>query len=303
MKNGILETKKILVIVSLCVLFIFVSGQQGCQSSASKQGLDFTLISRAGFLTAGKTLHQEESFYVGARIENYDFRERSGLICIRDDVDEGFGGISSQGMGECQNFVVRAAEKKKSEKKGLFPSSSEITPGVVEVYYPQEQEYRYFGLPSTVKPYSPNLFVSLQYNEITQATATVTVPGTEHPVAAQEPSLIKASFLKTLYPRSDGYKLDLTVDLTKQSTGKIFLPDFSKENYTQFHIQLYNVPLECSVAGKPVFGEVSIENTRTIKCSGFVYSKNEQSFPLVLTLSYGVILEKKFNFNIKTIEE
>ncbi|MEM1535835.1 MAG: hypothetical protein QXQ82_01445 [Candidatus Pacearchaeota archaeon] len=296
--------EKFFIICLLIFMLFFVSAQQGCESTqASKQGLGFTLISKPGFLTSGSRLHQEDSFYVGIKIENYDTKERLGTLCIKDDVDEAFGGIQSQGFGECQYFVVRAAEKKQETKKSFFGQAKEdIKPGVTEVYFPQEQEYKYYGMPVMLQPFSVNLYVSLHYNEMTQATATITT-GQEQPNVAQEPALVKVSVLKSLHPRSEGYKIDLTINLVKQGEGKIFLPDFSKENSTQFSVQLYNIPLDCFVAGKPVYGVVELQDTKTIKCSGTIYSRQEQSFPLIVTLNYGVIIDKKFPFSIITKEE
>lgn len=296
--------KRVFIFALLFLLLLLVSAQKGCETTqAAKQGLDFVLISKPGFLTQGSMLHQDDTFYVGVKIENYDTKERFGTLCIRDDVDESFGGISSQGLGECQNFVVRAAEKTQSVKKSFLEQAKEsVRPGIIEIYFPQEQEYKYYGMPPMVQPFSANLYASLHYTETTQATATITT-GQEQPTVAQEPALVKVSVAKSLYPRTEGYKIDLTITLVKQSGGKVFSPDFSQENVTYFNVQLYNIPLNCFVAGKPIFGIVELQDTKTIKCSGTIYGKQEQSFPLIVTLNYGVVIEKKFSFSIVTKQE
>ncbi|MCS7134563.1 MAG: hypothetical protein NZ889_01755 [Candidatus Pacearchaeota archaeon] len=298
-----MKTKEIFTFVLFCLLIFFTSGQKGCETTqATKRGIDFTIISRPSFLTPGSTIHQGDTFYVGVKIENYDTEERTGKICIRDDVEDTFGGISSHGHGECDLFVVRAAEKKQQEKNIFGQKREEILPGALEVYFPKEREYAYYNLPPLIRPFSASFYVSLQYNEFVEATATLTT-GQEQPNVAQEPSLVKVFITKTLHPRSEGYKIDLTIELSKQGTGQIFSPDFSRQNITQFYIRLYNVPLQCFVAGKPVYHEIELQEKKTIKCTGMIYGKQEQSFPLVINLNYGVIIEKKFGFNIVTKEE
>ena len=297
-----MKTGNLFVVFALICLFFFVSAaQSGCQSSqASQTGLDFILISRQGFLNSGSLIHQDDSFYAGVKIENYDLKEHSGMVCVKDDVDDGFGGISSSGLGECQPFVVRAAEKTEA-KKGMFGSSASLNPGTLEVFYPKDSEYSYRGMPEMLNPYSANIIVSLQYSEVSQSTGTVTLPGTEQPIMAQEPSQISVSAAKTIYPRSQGYLLDLDINFLKQPNARIFLPDFSKENFTQFNVNLVPLNVDCSIQGKPVSGVLDLGETgRTIKCSTFVTGKNDQSFPLVVSLNFGVILEKKFGFNIVT---
>lgn len=301
-----MKTKKIFIIVGLFLVLLTISGQKGCETTqAAKQGLDFSIISRPYFLVPGSTIYPGDTFYVGVKIENYDTKERRGRVCVRDSVDDTLGGIPSFGDGDCDLFVVRPAERKQTTKKGVFgQTKEEVIPGVTEVYFPKEGEYFYYNIPPVfnVKPWSTNFFVSLQYLETTQATATITT-GEEIPSVGQEPAMVKVSVSKTLHPRKDGYKIDLTIQLTKQQTGKIFLPDFSKENFTQIYIQLIpSVPLQCSVENKPLQNEVEVRETKTIRCSGMIYGKEEKSLFLVVTLNYGVIIEKKFPFNIVTRE-
>ncbi|UCD21106.1 MAG: hypothetical protein JSW08_00980 [archaeon] len=300
-----MKIEKILIIIALLALFVFSSAQEaGCGTSdASRTGIDFVLISRPNFLNMGSLLQQGDIFYVGVKIENYDLEERTGTICIRDDIDDSFAGIRSSGFGECQPFVVRAGEREESSGGflGLTGSSGGISPGTVEIFFPQQTEYFYNGMPEMARPYTANLFVSLQYNEMTQATATVTSPGTEQPVMGQDPAAVRVSATKTIHPRTDGYKLDLDIDLIKQTVGQIFLPDFSRGNFTQFHISLIPLTLQCTVSGDPIEGGViELEDIRKVKCSTTIFNRQEQSFPLVVSLAYGVQLEKKFGFNIKT---
>jgi len=295
-----------LVLILLIALFVGTA-QQGCeQGQGSQQGLDFSLVTKSSFLSAGSTINQEDTFYVGVKIENYDKVERNGFVCIRDDVEDGFGGIVSEGSGECKYFVVMAAqEKEKSSSGSIIPglggSSSEIEPGIVEIYFPSEnKEYSYSGMPELVKPYSGKISVSLKYQETTQATGTVTVPDESGVAIAQEPALVGAYVNKALHPRGEGYKLDLEINLVKQGNAKIFLPDFSEENKTYFLINLIPLNLECSVTGKPLTGTLDLQTSQKVKCSTELNSKSTQSFPLVIGLTYGAMIEKSYSFSIKT---
>ncbi|UZE93844.1 MAG: hypothetical protein IB618_03715 [Candidatus Pacearchaeota archaeon] len=297
----------ICIILILLLVFFLVSGQEGCQlpgqgPKAEKTGIDYQLISGIDYLSAGKLLEQGESFYVGIKIENYDETPRTGQICIRDNIADTFGGISSEGFGECKFFSIRAADVIKKEVSTIWGKQikEEVTPGATEIYFPEAAEYSYYSLPSLVKPYSGLLFVSLQYRETTQATGTVTVPGPEQPALSQEPAPIAISVVKSIHKRQDGYKVDFEILLKKQQKAKIFSHDFIQENVTYFRAEMVPQTLACTVSGQPITGLVEFENERLIKCSSLIYTTTQQSYPLVITLDYGVALEKSYPFGIET---
>ncbi len=298
-----------LILVLIVILFL-VSGQEGCQmpgqgTSAKKTGLDYNLITGFDYLSMGKLLEQGETFYVGIRIENYDEKPRTGQICIRDNIDDSFGGISSEGYGECMFFNVKAADVIKKESSSLWGGKQiqeEINPGKTEIYFPESAEYSYYGLPALIKPYSGKLFVSLQYRETTQGTTTITVPGAEQPILSQEPSPIAISVGKAVRKKEDSYKVDLEITLKKQQEARIFSYDFSQENVTYFRAEMIPHTLICTTTtGEPITGVIEFENERLIKCSTFIYTTGaQQSYPLVITLDYGVDLEKNYLFGIET---
>ncbi|MCL6500441.1 MAG: hypothetical protein K6T16_00180 [Candidatus Pacearchaeota archaeon] len=300
-----MDKKEMAVIVAIFLTLLLVSGQAGCpQQTAKRTGVDYNLISGVDYLSAGKMLQQGESFYVGVRIENYDDKARTGQLCIRDNIADTFGGLPSEGFGECKFFSVRAAEIVRKEVSGLGGKQikEEVHPGIAEVYFPEDAEYSYYGLPSLMKPYLGILFISLQYRETTRATGTITVPDPGQPVITQEPSPIKVSVIKSIHKRQEAYKVDLDINLVKQQQARIFSQDFSRENVTYFMAEMVPQTMQCkTTTGEPVSGIIEFENERLIKCSSLVYSRGSQaSYPLVVTLDYGVAIEKSYPFSIDT---
>ncbi len=310
-----MKEKILILILSLSILLLFVCGQVGCPSlpgegEAKRTGLDFSLISGIDYLTGGKVIEQGETFYIGIKIENYDQKPKNGQVCIKDNIDDGFGGVSSEGNGECKLFNVKAAEIIKKETTGITGKkiSEEIKPAVITIYFPETAEYNYNNLPLMLRAYEGKLFVSLRYRQISQATATVTVPGPEQPLLSQEPAPILVSVVKSIRKKQEAYKVDLDVLLRKQQVAKltrIFSWDFSKENVTYFSAEMVPLTMSCTVAGKSITDIIEFENEKLVKCSTPVYLAEEvqQSYPLIITLDYGVALEKSYAFGIKTEEE
>jgi len=310
--------RKYFTIFLIAALLLFVSGQEGCSTSlnqlfpgnadSGKTGLDYSLISGTDMLTQGKLLVQGESFYVGIHIENYDLNPKNGQICIKDNIADNYDGISNQGEGECVPFNIKAAEIVKVQGTGLSKKESEeIKPATADVYFPTNSEYSYNNLPSLLKPYEASLQVSLRYVERSQATSTLSFQTEQASVTlSQEPTPIIISATKSLHKRQDGYVLNMDILLKKQASARIFSPDFSVENTTYFSAELSPEKISCSTSsGEAILDKLLIENERLIKCSTIIYSTGEitQSYPLVITLDYGVALEKQYNFGVKTSEE
>ncbi len=301
-----MKKSQIFILIILLIVLVFVSGQQGCfQQSATegRTGIDYSIETGIDYLSMGKVLQQGDTFYVGVKIENYDEEPKSGQICIRDNIADGFGGISSDGFGECAFFNIKSADVIEKEVSGFGGSKIEkqITPGKTEVYFPTSDQYSYYGLPEMIKPYSGKLFVSLKYRETTQATATITVPGTEQPILSQDPAPITMSLQKTVRKKQDAYEVSLNIILRKQQQAKIFSSSFDQENVTYFMIEMIPQTMLCTVSGQPITGLIEFENERLIKCSSLIYNMGgQQSYPLVMTLDYGVALEKSYPFFIDT---
>lgn len=291
-----MKTKTInaIMIISACMLLLFVSGIEGCGggTDASKTGLDFSATTGIDYLSAGKTVNLGDSFYVGVKVENYDKEPRTGYVCIRDNVADSFGGIKSE---ECKPFSARAAETISSGK------GSSIDPGTAEVSFPGQDEYSYINMPKMAGLYSAELTVSLKYAEASLASGTVMVPNAQQPVISQDLSPLSVSVAKSVHKLQDSYKVDLDISLTRQQSARIFSPDFSSENKTYFSAKMEPTSLICTTQdNQPANGLVEIKNERLIKCSSIVNPSGEESYPLTINLDYGVSIDKKYAFSIKT---
>lgn len=301
----------VVIALFIIVILIFVSGQEGCEmqgdrTEAKKTGVDFDLIKGVDYLSPGKIIEQGENFYVGIHLENYDSKAKSGEVCIYDDVSDEYGGIISD--GECRPFTINAATIIKKETSSLTGKKivEEITPSKVDVYFPEEGLYKYYGLPSQTAPWQRTLFVSVRYRESSQVTGSVKVPDPsyEQIFLLQEPAPLFVSVTKSIHRQEDSYKVNLDVLLSKKAQSKIFSPDFKQENITAFYLRLEPQQVQCYLpTGEPISGMVRIENERLIKCSSFVYMAGEpqQTLPLIIALDYGVAIEKIYSFGIKTM--
>ena len=300
------------IIIALCFFVLFFClGQQGCEmpgfdkTEARKYGLDYSLISGVDYLSGGKVIQQGETFYVGIHIENYDSIPRTGEVCISDNVADTYGGISSQGSGECKSFYVSAADVVRKETTGITGKRivEQVNPGKTDVYFPVAGMYSYYGLPSSAQPWKQVLYVSVRYLETSRVTGTVTVPypSQEQISLVQEPSPIFVSATKSIHRFSNGYKVDLAISLQKKQPVKIYYD--GQENVTYFAARLEPQILQCFLtSGQPVTDKIIIENERLIKCSSLVYLSGEaqQAYPLVITLNYGVSIDKQYSFGIRT---
>lgn len=298
---------RFLVFALILVMLLFIiSGQTSCPgqgtTNAGKTGLDFSLDSNPNFLYGGKTLEQGENFKIGVVIENYDQMSRQGKICILDDVSDNFLGISSSGDGQCTSFNVKAAEISEQQSQSLIGggTSKTIIPGTVEVYFPENNWYKYQGLPK-MGLYNGRMTVSLFYVETSRATATLNIPSTQQPTVTQDPSPIKIAITQASYKVGEGYQTDLTINLIKQSEDKLYSSDFSKENNIYFNAEVPPQELICAKKnGEGINNNFELGNENIIKCSFLSYSENIQGYPFVSTLNYGVKISKGFTYQIKT---
>jgi len=297
--------KNILLIMLLLTSLVFISGQQGCESNtAQKTGIDFSLINRQDTLQAGKVLQAVETFYIGIRVDNYDKKERQIEVCIEDTVLDQYGGIV--GSANCQQEYLPAAELIKRQASNSFASNKEeLVPGTKEIFFPQQGQYSYQNLPKMNQPFSSNLIIRVRYPEITQATTAIYVPDATQPALTQEPSQIMASLQKSIYPQGDAYNVNLDLTFVKNPYSEIFLQDFVTGNKTYFDVKMASQSLECRTTnGLPVGNTLEIKNTKTIRCSKTVYQgAQRQDYDFVLTMIYGVVLQKEYSFSINTAQE
>ena len=98
------------ILLALILASLLLTGQTGCpqsgvgttttgtqspSTSASQYGLDFSLIPGIGMLSDGSKITLGETFNVGVHLENYDSKPRSGRMCVKDDIDDAYGGVET----------------------------------------------------------------------------------------------------------------------------------------------------------------------------------------------------------------
>jgi hypothetical protein len=173
------------------------------------------------------------------------------------------------------------------------------------VFFPQQGQFSYKGLSKQNQLFRSDLIVTLRYPETTRATAAVYVPNIEQPALVQDPSQIMAYMQKSIYPQGDAYNVNLDLTFVKNPYSEIFLQDFVTGNKTYFDVKMASQSLECRTTnGLPVGNTLEIKNTKTIRCSKTVYQgAQRQDYDFVLTMIYGVVLQKEYSFSINTAQE
>lgn len=298
--------KKILLLILAALLLI--AGFNGCPvtPTTTKKGLDFSLVVGLDKLSSGKTISVGETFYIHIEVTNYDKVPRVGKVCIRDDQDDIYGGITGE---ECTTFSVEAADVVEEEKKGFFGGKTEkVQPKIGDIYFPSSGDYSYGGLPITQKA---KLFVTLRYAQDSIVGSSVAIP---EPSSAtleleQEPAPVTVTARKEVTRREDAYKVSLSIQLAKEQQAKIFPPNFREEdeNYLSFKAEMLPKILECKPEGtyseeKLRQGLIQLKTKKYIKCSALIYEEEQTSLPLIITLKYGVELAREFPFTI-AVEE
>jgi len=298
------------VLMVIAVLSLLIVGASGCElpgggggTTASKTGLDFSLVSGFDKISSGKVTNLGDAMKVQIRIENYDKKERAGEICIRDDLDDSYGGVTSQ----CTPFAVGEAEVTESGG-GFFGKTEQVQPGTTDILLPTGGEFVYTGIPITQ---TANIYITASYEQESRIEApngvSVPSPETETIQLNQEPAPITASVEKSISRQQDAYKLNLGITLTKQQTVEIFSPGFGKKGVLSFKAEMPPRTLTCEPAGsynQELFmqGLLELESKKFINCFSLVDVAEQTRWPLVLNVNYGVKLEKNFPFTI-TVEE
>jgi len=295
-----MRIKEVLIISLLMATMIVISGADQCpqgtgtsssqglfggisggKTEAVKYGVDFILNPGLDKLTAGKTVKLGESDYADILLENFDSEQKTGQICIRDDLDDAYGGISSS----CQDFVIPGA----SFIGGEFDKESSI-----EVKFPVSGYYPpYSGLPADI---DSTFYIAASYAQHSVATGAVTSPSpeTEKWTLKQEASPITVSAEKSLSSTESNIKVNLKFTLQKQGNYSISTTDF-KRNAVAFSAKLGFYNLDCPELKQ---GFIDFENTKFISCSALL-PRETLTEPLIVTLDYGVKLSKSFKFKIQ----
>ena len=293
------------VLIVIALLSLLIVGASGCElpgsgTTSSKNGLDFSLVSGFDKISSGKVINLGDSMKVHIKIENYDKKERSGEICIRDDLDDAYGGITSQ----CSPFLVGEAEVT-GASGGFFGATEQVQPGTTEILLPTGGEFVYTGLPVTQ---TANIYITASYEQESRIEApngvAVPSPEVETVQLSQDPAPITASIEKSISRQQDAYKLNLGITLTKQQAVEVFSPGFGKKGVLSFKADMFTKTLICEPSGSydpQLFtqGLVEIESKKFINCFTLVDATEQTTWPLRLDVNYGVKLEKSFQFTIQ----
>ena len=252
----------------------------GGGGQAAKSGLDFSLVSGVGYFTQGMQLDQGDTFKVVLKIENYDNTPKSGTVCIKDDKEDVYGGVSE----DCSQFYVREADYSQDK----FVKSS-----FTEVYFPSGGEYTYHDIPIAQQS---KMFITLSYvqHSIAQGSLNVPDPAAEKISFLQTAAPVSVSADKTVSKQENQYKATLGITLSKQADSnlKLLTEDLKQENSIKFAVSMSKYTFDCTQ------GIINMESTKFIKCSTLL-PLEQISYPLLIYLDYGVKITKSFDFTIK----
>jgi len=269
-------------ILALAFLILLVSGADSCQQQGgggqiTGGKIDFSLVQSIDTLTAGKSIEQGQQFYVQAQVSNPADEIKTGQICIRDNIGETYGGISS----DCQPFSVSNG-------------NADIVFG----------PYSYSNIPISSAP--AILFVDMDYKQKSRMESAINVPLPEFEIVniqqGQDPVLVSVN--KSIRRYDQGYKVDLGISLKANSPSdakmRIFSPDFSRENLSAIEIIMGQQTLDCVSGTEKISKEVNVGREKFIRCSTISnLGKEEQLlYPFVLTLDYGVRVSREYQFTI-----
>jgi len=291
-----------LYLIAIILLSLLVIGATGCESlqgsglgsffsqtASGTYGVDFILDSGIGNIVQGKKVPLGDDFYVKLNAYNYDKEQKSVKICVKDNIDETFGGIKTG--GDCQDKVLPAADVTLT---GTGTKTSEkISPSITPFIF---GSYTYHDIPLDIQ--EAKLFISAIYRESPRITANLQIPTpeTETLTLIQSPAIIKTSIIKTVNLKDESYKANLAITFSKQKQAvKITSPDFTLENKTKLTISASPLQVECKNLENGFF---EIKNEKLISCSALA-SKEENTYPLILQLDYGVRDERTYSFTIK----
>ena len=263
------------------------TGQQYQSTSASSQGVDFSFLPGIGFLTEGVSINQGDTFKVGMHIENYDSKPKSGQVCIKDNLEDSYGGVPNT----CQNpspFYVREA----TMENGKVTQSSKT-----DVYFPESaQDYSYHDMPINQQA---QLSATLQYAESSRIVQGVTIPGSQSETLSlsQNPAPISLAIQKTVSTQGSNYNTAFKITLSNQvSSSEIWTSDFKKKGL-MMEIALDSAPITCTSIQN---GYVDIEtSSKDIICSALVPQGSDNIHFLTINLDYAVKLNKAFSYTIQ----
>lgn len=303
MKKKSVNVKYVFILLVLAVFL--VSGQQECAGPGGpggvsqgvdqarqqipingQEGIDFSFREGIEYLSKGKEVRANEEVFLNILVTNQDDSPKAGEVCIRDDVEDIYGGVISQ----CKPFTITGA---------VYDGGKIVDVGEVPVLF-GVYTYEEFPLNQDV-----TVFATLKYADSVQFEGFVSIPGeeTEKVQISKKASPLTATVDKRVSLKGGGYNVDLTIKFTKDRKVKVFSPDYLREGLI-LDPRISTQSMYCDYTDSTVkfleFKEGS--STSIIKCQALLPKEESTKYPLLLSTQYGVELEKKFTFKLKKEE-
>jgi len=289
-----MKIKEALMILLVVSVLIILSGAGGClgnggiagiggKTEAAKYGVDFTFEKGIDRLSAEKELQLGQTFFVDIILENYDSDPKTGEICIRDDISDNYGGIPTQ----CRQFIIPGA---------VYVGNKVETIGSTRLAFPESGDYSYYDLPKSIQA---TLYASIKYKQRSVLSGVIKAPNPETETITLEslPQPLVITAEKSVSSRDNNVKASIRFNLASQGRYNITSPDF-KSSIIYFSPNLGGYVLDCSTLQQTI----DFRNTKFISCSALLPSE-QTSHPLLVTLDYGVGLDKQFSFRINKEEK
>ena len=303
--------KKVKFVLIFLVLAVFlVSGQQGCaqpsdgkisaeesvRTSASNTGFDFVFFEgdrkvldlvQGEKITVDKTTRRSSDFFVRIKAENYGKAQKSVNFRLRDDFDDSYEGVGK----ESRNVLLQEAI---FSENNLVESKS----AVVEF-----GTFNYFEYPIDRKG---KITATATYKEqsIIQGHVSVPKPESETIQLVQPPMPLTIGVFKELSFKQGSYGIDLAISISRNSNFEVApsITNFEEEGVIM-DVKVGNFGVSCEY-DDPSIKLVKLKgtNTKVINCHSVV-PLEESKPPLLITLVYGVKLEKSFTFELEVPEE
>jgi hypothetical protein len=283
--------KEVLVAAVLLSVLLIVSGVDECstsgiggagktQTQAASYGLDFTIQKGLDKLSDGSEIKVGSTFFVDILMENNDPEPKSGEICLKDNIDDAYGGIPTL----CRQFNIPAA---------VYIENTLQAPSSIHIAFPESDYFKYELWPVDA---DATATVSVFYTQHSVVSGIVKAPepATETLTLTQRKAPILVTVEKTISGQAGNVNVNLKIGFQKQGNYNITSLDYKTEKI-MFSPRLGTYTLNCPEANQ---GVVDFASTKFISCSALL-PREQISHPLLIDLNYGVKLIKPINFKLK----
>lgn len=238
----------------------------------------------------GKTLNENEGFTVAVDVTNNIASPIQGVICLRDQTTDSFGGIPSSGEN-CDNLNLQAAEM---VDKSVYPYRETY-------YFPKSGDFKYRNLESISQ--NNQIFVDLIYEAKTQNGGSVCIekrgigkcPQIDQNVQLQnnDASLDVSRITANPSFRENQIILNLEISLRQKEDGKlltpgsVFSPKFGQNQKVKFNVLVEGNSANCKEANQGYVEFRKDQNEKIIKCSAPVTIPVSHEFvPVIVNMEY-----------------